>query len=89
MTWCKEQAIVLKEEYKSKDIIIAKISRTLENLMSKKTQKISWYDQTNSNPPENYPSLWDLMSELSPNSNEIQEEVAKSPSTKQPKSNVE
>ena len=44
--WYKRQANVLKEECKSKDMIIAKLSRTIEILTSKKTQVISRDVQT-------------------------------------------
>ena len=39
----------------SKDMIITKLSRTVENVQDV---------QTNSNPPAKEPPLWDIMSEL-------------------------
>ena len=74
---------VLKEECKSKGMIIAKLSKTIEDLTSKKTQVISRDFQTNSNPPTKEPPLWEIMSELSSNSDGIQEEVAESSNTMQ------
>ena len=44
--------------------------------------------QTNSNQLTTEPPLWDIMSELSSNSDEIQEEVAESSNFKQPKINL-
>ena len=51
LTRYKKQTNVLKEECKSKDMIIAKLSKTIENLISKMPQVISQDAQTNSNPP--------------------------------------
>lgn len=42
---------------KSKDMIIAKISKTIKNLMSKKTQVIPRDAQMNSNPPGKDPPV--------------------------------
>ena len=77
-TWYKKQTNVLKEECKSKDIIIAKLSKAVENLGSKKTHVISHDVQRNSNPPNKDPPLWDIMSKLSSDSDGIHEEVAES-----------
>ena len=63
LTWFKKQV----KEYKSKDMIIAKLSKTIENLTNKKPQVISRDVQTNSNPPTKDPPLWDIASELSSN----------------------
>ena len=41
LTWYKKQTNVLKDECKSKDMIIAKLSKTIENLTNKKPQVIS------------------------------------------------
>ena len=41
LTWYKKQTNVLKEVGKSNDMIIAKLSKTIENLADKKTQVIS------------------------------------------------
>ena len=41
LTWYKKQRNVLKDECKSKDMIIAKLSKTIENLTNKKPQVIS------------------------------------------------
>ena len=41
LTWYKKQTNVLKEECKSKDVIIAKLSKIIENLTNKKPQVIS------------------------------------------------
>ena len=75
LTWYKNETNVLKEECKSKDMIIAKLSKTIENLTNKKPEVISRDVQTNSNQPTKERSLWDIMSELSSNSDGIQEEV--------------
>ena len=82
LTWYKNETNVLKEECKSKDMIIAKLSKTIENLTNKKPEVISRDVQTNSNQPTKEPPLWDIMSELSSNSDEIQEEVAESTNLK-------
>ena len=88
MTWYKNETNVLKEECKSKDMIIAKLSKTIENLTNKKPEVISRDVQTNSNQPTKEPPLWDIMSELSSNSDGIQEEVTESSMFKQPKINL-
>ena len=88
MTWYKNETNVLKEECKSKDIIIAKLSKTIENLANKKPKVISRDVQTNSNQPTKEPPLWDIMSELSSNSDGIQEEATESSNFKQPKLNL-
>ena len=41
LTWYKKQTNVLNDECKSKDMIIAKLSKTIENLTNKKPQVIS------------------------------------------------
>ena len=66
-------------------MIIAKLSKTIENLTSKKNQLISRDVQTNSNPPTKEPPLWKIRLELSSNSDGIQEEVAKSSNFKESK----
>ena len=63
-------------------MITAKLSKTTENLTSKKPQVISRDVQTNINPPTKEPPLWDIMSKLSSNSDGIQEEVMESSNTK-------
>ena len=73
---------------KSKDMIIAKLSKTIENLTNKKPKVISWDVQTNPNQPTKESLLWDIMSELSSNSDGIQEEVTESPNFKQSKINL-
>ena len=88
LTWYKNETNVLKEECKSKDMIIAKLSKTIENLTNKKPEVISWDVQTNSNQPTKEPSLWEIMSELSSNSDGIQEEVTGSSNFKYPKINL-
>ena len=88
LTWYKNETNVLKEECKSKDMIIAKLSKTIENLTNKKPEVISRDVQTNSNQPTKEPPLWDIMSELSSNSDGIQEEVTESSNFKQPKINL-
>ena len=70
-------------------MIIAKLSKTIENLTNKKPEVISRDVQTNSNQPTKEPPLWDIMSELSSNSDGIQEEVAESSNFKQSKINLE
>ena len=79
LTCYKKQTNVLKEQCKSKDMVIAKLSKTIENLRSKKTQLISRDAQTNPNPSPK---------ELSSNLDGIQEEVAESLNTKQSKINL-
>ena len=88
MTWYKNETNVLKEECKSKDMIIAKLSKTIENLTNKKPKVISRDVQTNPNQPTKESLLWDIMSELSSNSDGIQEEVTESPNFKQSKINL-
>ena len=88
MSWYKNETNVLKEECKSKDMIIAKLSKTIENLTNKKPEVISRDVQTNSNQPTKEPPLWEIMSELSSNSDGIQEEVTESSNFKQPKINL-
>ena len=78
LTWYKNETNVLKEECKSTDMIIAKLSKTIENLTNKKPEVISRDVQTNSNQPTKEPLLWEIMSELSSNSHGIQEEVTES-----------
>ena len=85
LTWYKNETNVLKEECKSKDMIIAKLSKTIENLTNKKPEVISRDVQTNSNQPTKEPPLWEIMSELSSNSDGIQEEVTESSNFKLPK----
>ena len=84
LTWYKNETNVLKEECKSKDMIIAKLSKTIENLTNKKPEVISRDVQTNSNQPTKEPPLWEIMSELSSNTDGIQEEVTESSNFKQP-----
>ena len=48
---------ILKEECKSKDMITAKFSKTIENLTNKNPEVISRDVQTNSNPPTKEPPL--------------------------------
>ena len=43
LTWQKNKTNVLKEECKSKDMIIAKLSKVIENLTNKKPEVISQY----------------------------------------------
>ena len=69
-------------------MIIAKLSKTIENLTNKKPEVISRDVQTNSNQPTKEPPLWDIMSELSSNSDGIQEEVTEYSNFKQPKINL-
>ena len=90
LTWYKNETNVLKEECKSKDMIIAKLSKTIENLTNKKPEVISRDVQTNSNQPTKEPPLWEIMSmsELSSNSDGTQEEVTESSNFKQPKINL-
>ena len=57
LTWYKKETNVLKEECKSKDLIIAKLSRNTENLTNKKPEVISRDNQTNSNQPTKEPPL--------------------------------
>ena len=70
LTWYKKQTNILKKEYKSKDMNIAKLSRTI-----KKTHEISRDVQTNSNAS--------AADRLSSDSDRTQEEVAESLKTKQ------
>ena len=79
LTCYKKQTNFLKEECQSKDMVIAKLSKTIENLTSKKTQVISRDAQTNQNAPPK---------ELSFNLDGIQEDVAESLNTKQSKINL-
>ena len=72
-------------EFKSKDIIIAKISRITENLQCKKTQEIQQDVQLNSYLPSKKPTLWDIISELSYDLDGIQEKMTDSSKTKQSK----
>ena len=58
-------------------MIIAKFSKTIENLTNKNPDVISQDVQTNSNPPTKEPPIKDIMSELSSNSDEIPEEILK------------
>ena len=88
LTWYKNERNFLKEQCKSKDMIIAKLSKTIENLANKKPEVISRDVQTNSNQSTKEPTLWEIMSELSSNSDEIQEEVTESSMFKQPKINL-
>ena len=66
-------------------MIMAKLSKTIENLTNKKPEVISRDVQTNSNQPTKEPPLWDIMSELSSNSDGTQEEVTKSSNFEQQK----
>ena len=88
LTWYKNKTNVLKEECKSKDMIIAKLSKTIENLTNKKPKVISQDVQTNSNQPTKEPPLWEIMLELSSNSDGTQEEVTESSNFKHPKINL-
>ena len=88
LTWYKNERNILKEECKSKSMIIVKLSKTIENLTNKKPEVISRDAQTNSNQPTKEPPLWDIISELSSNSDGIQEEVTESSNFKQPKINL-
>ena len=56
-TWYKNETNILKEECKSKDMIIGKLSKTVENLTNKNIEVISRDVQTNSNPPTKKPPL--------------------------------
>ena len=64
LTWCKNETNVLNEECRLKDMIIAKLSKAIENLTNKKPEVISRDAQTNSNQPNKKSPLWDIMSEL-------------------------
>ena len=64
-------------------MVIAKLSRTIENLTSKITQVISRHVQTKSNRLASESLLLDIMSELSPDSEGIQREVAEFTNTNQ------
>ena len=77
LTSYKNKTNILKEECESKDMIIAKFSKTIENLTNKNPDVISRDVQTNSNPPTKEPPIKDIMSELSSNSDEIPEEILK------------
>ena len=88
LTWYKNQTNVLKVECESKDMIIVKLSKTIKNLTNRKSQVISQDVQTNSNPTTKEPPFWDIMSELSSNSDGIQKEEAESSNTKQSKINL-
>ena len=85
LTWYTNKTNVLKEECKSKDTMIFKLSKTIENLTNKKAEVISRDVQTNSNQHTKVPPLWDIMSKLSSNSDGIQEEVTESSNFKLPK----
>ena len=61
LTWYKKQINFLKNKCKSKYMITAKLSKTIENLKSKNTQVISWDVQTNSYPPTKEPPFRDIM----------------------------
>ena len=61
LTWYKEQTNVLKEECKSKDINLGKLSKTFENLTSKKTLLKLRDIQTNLNLPATEPLHRDIM----------------------------
>ena len=65
-------------------MIIAKLSKVIENLAYKKPEGISRDVHTNSNQPTKEPPLWEIMSELSSNTDGIQEEVTESSNFKQP-----
>ena len=69
-------------------MIIAKLSRTIENLTSKKTQVISRDVETKPNQPAKEPPHWDIMSELWSDSGGTQEEVAESSNIQQSKINL-
>ena len=56
-TWYKNETNILKEECKSKDMIIGKLSKTVENLTNKNIEVISRDVQTNSNPSTKKPPL--------------------------------
>ena len=88
LTWYKNQTNGLKGECKTKDMIIAKFSKTTENQTDKNLEVISQDVQTNSDPSTKKSPLWNIMSELSASSDEIQEEVAESSNTKQSRINL-
>ena len=88
LTWYKNQTNGLKGECEFKDMIIAKLSKTTENRTDKNLEVISQDVQTNSDPSTKKSPLWNIMSELSVSSDEIQEEVAESSNTKQSKINL-
>ena len=88
LTWYKNETNVLKEECKSKDMIIAKLSKTIENLTNKNPEVISRDVQMNSNLPTKGPPFWDIMLQLSSNSDGSQKEVAESSNFKQSKINL-
>ena len=75
LTWCKNETNVLNEECRLKDIIIAKLSKAIESLTNKNPEVISRVVQTNSNQPTKEPPLWDITSELSSNTDGIQEKL--------------
>ena len=75
LTWCKNETNVLNEECRLKDIIIAKLSKAIESLRNKNPEVISRVVQTNSNQPTKEPPLWDITSELSSNTDGIQEKL--------------
>ena len=77
LTWYKKQTNVLKEECKSKDMIIATHSRTTEDLTSRNIQVMSRNIQMNSNPTTRESPLSDIMSELLSYSDGIEKNVAK------------
>ena len=56
-------------------MIIAKLSKAIENLTNKNPEVISWVVQTNSNQPTKEPPLWYITSELSSNTDGIQEKL--------------
>ena len=82
LTWYKKQTNGLKGECEFKDMTIAKLSKTTENQTDKNLEVISQDVQTNSDPSTKKSPLWNIMSELSASSDEIQEEVAESSNTK-------
>ena len=72
LTWYTNKTNVLKEECKSKDTMIVKLSKTIENLTNKKAEVISRDVQTNSNQHTK------VNSNIHTNSDGIQEEVTES-----------
>ena len=89
LTWYKEQTNVLKEECKSKDINLGKLSKTFENLTSKKTLLKLRDIQTNLNIPATEPLHRDIMPELPHDSDGIQEEVKKYSNARKSNINLE
>ena len=85
MTWYKKISKHPEVEFKSKDIIIAKISRITENLQRKKTQEVQQDVQMNSYLPSKKPTLWNIISELTYDLDGIQEKMTDSSKTKQSK----